>query len=615
MVALQVSRWHVLIKIETMNKTKEKYESLLLLNYKLCSSPENEINGVCNQIIEIFDYIKTYNLFPVDLPDSFQEGLAQICNEYSNNLRIIIAKELYVYLAKTMFEFSVINTSVISIYNRILELIRTEFSYELANNCVEDYINCSGYDKSLFKSLFHVRKLTEKEFQTYKNKLREEPFDIQTAFPQERSIPKQLLSLIDRSINDSIAKYNKYIDDNYLSIRKAFKFYNKELRIYIHEHSNKAYTLTINCYENINSRITVYPYFVDTMYRFSNIEDISKTPSSSILMLISPDNPNFSSLFSIRGIYYDLNRLFVRYAPNGDLRDYLVYLLRGELKRVSIINETEITLEKNHCSLLFSNIPTIDDLQKLINNKNNSHEQFSFVFRFSPSDDVSNVFEEEGISYIDVEEKGLSMINNDNGEMIHWFIKSRLDRILLDESYKERPIGERLIEQLMHCPKGKEGWKQYEDIGTDIFKFLFESSFRNYTFEYQSSTLGGIQRRDLIINNTFKDSNSFWGLVKNDYNSNIIIIDFKNYNKALNCDDFYKPTKYTNLMTGNFVIVFSRLGLDKNAKVFQLELLNKKILILCLSDDDLISMITQKMNGQDPLNSLEDKFYTLCKSK
>ena len=598
-----------------MNKTKEKYESLLLLNYKLCSSPENEIKGVCNQIIEIFDYIKTYNLFPVDLPDSFQEGLSHICDEYSNDLRILIAKELYVYLAKTMFEFSVINTGVIGVYNGILEVIRTEFSYELANNCVEDYINCSGFDKTLFKSLFHVRKLTEKEFQTYKNKLREKPFDNQNAFPQERLIPKPFLSLINRSINDSISKYNQYIDDNYLSIRKGFRYYNKEIRIYVHEHSNESYTLTINCYENTDTKIIVYPCFVDTMYRFSNIEEISIKPSFSILMRFSPENPSFGSFFSIREIHYDLNRLFVRYAPNDDLRDYLVYLLRGELKRVSIVNETEITLEKNHCSLLFSNIPTIDDLQILIKNESNSHEQFSFVFRFRPSDDVSDLLEEEGVSYIDVERKGRLMINNENGEMVHWFIKNRLDRVLLDESYKERPVGERLIDQLKHCPKGKAGWKQYEDIGTDIFKFLFESSFRNYTFDYQSSTLGGIQRRDLIINNTFKDSNSFWGLVKNDYNSNIIIIDFKNYNKALNCDEFYKPTKYTNLMTGNFVIVFSRLGLDKNAKVFQLELLNKKLLILCFSDDDLVTMITQKMNGQDPLNSLEDKFYTLCKSK
>ena len=39
-------------KREIMNKTKEKYESLLLLNYKLCSSPENEINGVCDKLPE-----------------------------------------------------------------------------------------------------------------------------------------------------------------------------------------------------------------------------------------------------------------------------------------------------------------------------------------------------------------------------------------------------------------------------------------------------------------------------------------------------------------------------------------------------------------------------------
>lgn len=185
-----------------------------------------------------------------------------------------------------------------------------------------------------------------------------------------------------------------------------------------------------------------------------------------------------------------------------------------------------------------------------------------------------------------------------------------------NQSHEERQTGKRLIEQLKRCPKGQKGWKQYEDIGTEIFSFLFKSSFRNYTSEYQSLTADHKQRRDLVIYNTYKDATSFWQRVKNDYNSNIIIIDFKNYNQTLNPDEFYTPTKYLNSIAGYFVIVLSRLGLDEAAQAFQLKLLSEKNeLVLCLTDDDLISMINQKMEGQDPLNSLEEKYFTLCKSK
>lgn len=140
-------------------------------------------------------------------------------------------------------------------------------------------------------------------------------------------------------------------------------------------------------------------------------------------------------------------------------------------------------------------------------------------------------------------------------------------------------------------------------------------SFRNYTYEYQSSTSDGTQRRDLVVNNTFKDSSYFWQLAKSDYQSNIIVVDFKDYREAMNSDSFYIPTKYLNSTVGNFVIVFSRCGIDDTAKKVQQRLLTEKKLVLCLTDTDLISMINQRVNGQDPLNSLESMYYTMCKKQ
>lgn len=193
--------------------------------------------------------------------------------------------------------------------------------------------------------------------------------------------------------------------------------------------------------------------------------------------------------------------------------------------------------------------------------------------------------------------------------------KDDINRNQSVESFGDKAKGLELIDQLKQCPKGREGWKKYEDIGTEIFTFLFKDGFRNYSFEYQSSTSDGIQRRDLVVNNTYKEANGFWQQMNHDFNSKIIIIDFKNYEEELTSDNLYIPTKYLNSTVGNFVIVFSRKGLDKTAKKSQLKLLSeKKQLVICLTDDDLIDMISQKMKGLNPLNTLESIYYSLCKS-
>ena len=70
-----------------------------------------------------------------------------------------------------------------------------------------------------------------------------------------------------------------------------------------------------------------------------------------------------------------------------------------------------------------------------------------------------------------------------------------------------------------------------------------------------------------------------------------------------------------NKLAGNFVIILSRCGLDESAKKFQIKLLEDNKLVMCLSDANLIDLINQKVNGQNPLYSLENMYYTLCKNK
>lgn len=610
-----VSNYSVVNCNDNMNQAKNKFESLLVLHYKLCRASQNELKGIGEQIADAFQYVEKYNLFPLDLPRNFRTQLTLMCEVGSNELKLEISKELYVFLGKLMFSFEGSNIINMEPYGKVLELNRTEFQYEQANGWGSEIDISNKFEKELFFFIVNRNNITissKESYQDYCNKLREKPFDINTAFPIESVLPSSLSQKIESVLQEVYNTCNEYIERYYSIIKKAFHAYCKNARVYVQPKYGDAYLVMINLYEGLSSGISVYPNYVDIMYRFSNVEAVDERFCNSILTgFNNSEYSRMSHIFSISGIHHELNRIFVRYASNADLAEYLTYILRGQLKRVFIINDTEIEVNKNKYLLLFSKTPTVKELIELLNKDGEKIRHVAF--RSRPDDSIIEVLNNENVSFIDVMCLGRDLINNQNGEMIHWFIKERLDKIQLDDSYKELPLGERLIKQLNSCPKGSEGWRQYEDIGGEIFKYLFGNTFRNYKFEYQAKTSDGVHRRDLIVNNTYKDTTGFWHLVKTDYNSNLIIVDFKNYQNKLNSDTFYMPTKYLNSQVGNFAIVFSREGLDENAKKIQLKLLSEKKLVLCLTDSKLIDMINQKMNGQEPLNSMENMFYTLCK--
>lgn len=599
-----------------MNQAKRQYENLLVLHNSLCKASVNELKSIGQQLSDMLLYIEKYNLFPTDLPDRFRKLLALMCDGDSSDLKLEVSKELYLYLGRMMFSFEESNIVKMDPYIKLLEMNRTEYPYEQANDWGSEIVIDNVFEKELF--FFTVtqkkRSLSKENYLAYCDELRKDPIDIKVYFDNEKVLPSTLLTEVEKILEDNYKKCNDYIDKHYSLIKRAFSSYQKDVRVYIQSRYGNAYLVMINVYEGVSPGVIVYPNIVDVMYRFSNVEAIDAKMTNSILTGIN--NSDFSSInhiFQIPGIHHELNRLFARYASNEDLTDYLVYILRGQLKRVSIINDTVIEVDGSKYVLMFSKIPSITELLEYLSNE--KKEKLFIVFRSLPDDSIIDVLKSEGVSFINVLQLGQFLINNQNGEMIHWFIKDRLNNIQLDDSYKELSIGDRLINQLDNCPKGQEGWKQFESIGGEIFRFLFENTFRNYTYEYQSCTLDGTQRRDLVVNNTYKEASCFWQLVKSDYNSNIIVVDFKNYREALNSDSFFIPTKYLNSVVGQFAIVFSRCGLDDTAKKVQQRLLSEKKLVLCLNDADLKKMINQKMNGQDPLNSLENMYYTLCKNQ
>lgn len=174
--------------------------------------------------------------------------------------------------------------------------------------------------------------------------------------------------------------------------------------------------------------------------------------------------------------------------------------------------------------------------------------------------------------------------------------------------------GNTLLRRLKECKYGKDSWREYEEIGTDIIEYLFNDDFVDYKASSQNTSIDKSKRTDLVIDNNFKENNSFWGKMFHEYSSKVIIIDFKNYTSELNQDDIYKMSKYLNNTVSDFGIVISRKGLNNGAKIQLINLLkDQKKLILSVKDLDLIEMINFKMKGKDPKKIINNILFSFLK--
>jgi hypothetical protein len=178
--------------------------------------------------------------------------------------------------------------------------------------------------------------------------------------------------------------------------------------------------------------------------------------------------------------------------------------------------------------------------------------------------------------------------------------------------FPKKEIGEQLIKNLLDCKKGRESWREYEIICSKIFEFLFADNFDPYYSREQIVNYNKIERRDLLVANRIKKIPSFWSLIKDEFSSNHIICESKNYTKKIGKDEIHQSDNYTNRALGNFGIIFCRMGMDKAAyevtrRIYYDSDKKDKVLILVLDDEDVIKMINFKIKGTDPVCVLQEK--------
>jgi len=157
--------------------------------------------------------------------------------------------------------------------------------------------------------------------------------------------------------------------------------------------------------------------------------------------------------------------------------------------------------------------------------------------------------------------------------------------------------------------------KKYEKLCIDIIDFLFRVEFTRMS--EQNSTEDKMFRMDLLCG--LKGSSEFWKILMQHYNTRFVVFEFKNYEDEIDQNLVYITEKYLyNAVLRNVAIVISRNGFSHNARKAAIGMLTESgKLIIDLKDDDIITMLRMKADGQDAsdymLYKLEEYLMSISK--
>lgn len=165
-----------------------------------------------------------------------------------------------------------------------------------------------------------------------------------------------------------------------------------------------------------------------------------------------------------------------------------------------------------------------------------------------------------------------------------------------------------LEKELINCPLGLEGWRQFEMICEKIFCYLFVPPLR--TPRSQVRTVDGRDIRDIIFPNYNIYSNDLWGRLRSDYNARYILIDCKNYDaQDISKNEVIQLVIYLRNShgLGNFGILLCSKSPSESAISQQRSEYghSERHLIIFITKQNLIEMIDLKRNGQNPETLIE----------
>lgn len=166
----------------------------------------------------------------------------------------------------------------------------------------------------------------------------------------------------------------------------------------------------------------------------------------------------------------------------------------------------------------------------------------------------------------------------------------------------------RLIRVLQSCPKGKEGWRDYESVVGEILEYLFVPPLGKPINQPRNEN--GLHIMDFILYIPYYVKN-FWFLPMMKHDSIALVVECKN-KKRLNPNDIQVASKYLKEKgLGTFGLLLTREKPSDHVIEQLLEVWKEKEkkLFVILDDEDLIEMITLKTEEKEPETLIDKRIF------
>lgn len=159
-----------------------------------------------------------------------------------------------------------------------------------------------------------------------------------------------------------------------------------------------------------------------------------------------------------------------------------------------------------------------------------------------------------------------------------------------------------LFEKLCSCPKGNDGWQEFENVCIEILSYLFVPPLIGPRI--QPRTYSGIYRRDAVFpirENSIEQSSS-WRQLYRELHARLVLFEFKNYgSKQIGSKEVDQTLNYMTEPMGNLAILVCNKRPSQQAHIRRNTIYSDyKKVILLFEKEHLNEMILIRERGDDP---------------
>jgi hypothetical protein len=228
-------------------------------------------------------------------------------------------------------------------------------------------------------------------------------------------------------------------------------------------------------------------------------------------------------------------------------------------------------------------------------------DQLALAFLGRLTDKDNQLLQSNGIEVWDI--KYISNVFRHEIETVTHAYFQRLFKAISAQTLTSGP--EDLLERLRTCPPGREHWRVYQRLVTDILEELFCPPLNSPITELTDEVR--VNRRDIILPNYSTDG--FWKFMQDKYTADYIVVDAKNYVKPVGKEEALQVANYLKLRgAGLFGIIISRQGGDDACyHILREQWMDSGKLILVLNDRDVASMLLAHRSGGRPEEVISQK--------